>query len=586
MKQRPQHLNRRHFLQGSAGVAGAAISGSLLGGCVDGTRSDDGAVGGPAPGGDGSLRFEHGVASGDPLPDRVILWTRVTPADAGSGPIAVAWEVAADPEFTTLVLSGAVNTDASRDYTVKVDPSGLTAGTTYYFRFVAGGEVSPVGRTRTAPIGAVDRLRVGVVSCSSLAHGLFNVYRRVAERSDLDVVLHLGDYIYEYGNGEYGDAREYEPAHEILSLEDYRLRYAQYRRDRDLLAAHQQHPFICIWDDHESADNSFRDGANNHTEGEEGSWTDRLAASVQAYYEWMPIRQPDASNPVRIYRQFRYGDLAEFDMLDTRIIGRDEELPTPNGMIEASAINDESRQLIGEEQLGWLGNALNASTARWKFLGQQVMFGQLHVVGTPELAELLSPAEAQIRMVPVAGTGGLLLNPDQWDGYAAERRRLWDLIRGGQAAPAVSLNNVVILTGDIHTSWAMDITEDPNNPLAYNPLTGDGSMAVEFVCPSVTSPGLGLPPQAETLLESLAPSQNPHMKYIDLQQRGYILLDITPERTQAEWYYVPTISETNDGEALGAVFATTDGANRLASGTQSEPRADAPPPAPSDRTTT
>ena len=567
MSDKSSGLNRRHFLQGSASMATAAIGVTSLSACnSDGDRTATG---------DAEVAFVHGVASGDPLPDRVILWTRVTPQDQ-TAPVTVEWEIATDTELQSVVASGSVTTQASRDFTVKVDPTGLLANTTYYYRFRSGEVTSPIGRTRTAPVGQVDRLRVGVVSCSSLAHGLFNAYRRVAERADLDVVLHLGDYIYEYGTGEYGEFREYEPAHEILSLEDYRTRHAQYKRDADLAEAHRQHPFICIWDDHETADNSYRDGANNHTEGEEGVWTERLAVAVQAYYEWMPIRQVDLLSPVRIYRQFKYGDLAEFDMLDTRIIDRDREVVLDEGgMVNSAALNDESRTLLGEDQLQWLSDALNASSAKWKFLGQQVMFGQLRIVGTPDLAALLGDAGTTLRLLPVAGTGGLILNTDQWDGYAAERRRVWDIIRGGQAAPNVAINNVVVLTGDIHTSWCMDITEDPSNVLSYNPLTGDGSMAVEFVCTSVTSPGLDVPG-----LASLVPAVNPHMKYIDLSQKGYMLLDITPERAQAEFYYVPTIDEASEEQALGAVYATYDGQNRVVESEASAPREDAPALAP------
>lgn len=570
MSQRSSGLNRRRFLQGSASVATAAISGAGLSAC---NSSSDSGVGG-----DAQLAFMHGVASGDPLPDRVILWTRVTPQDTDAE-VNVQWQVATDPEMLQVVASGSVTTQASRDFTVKVDPTGLMAGTTYYYRFASGDVQSPIGRTRTAPVGAVERLRVGVVSCSSLAHGLFNAYRRVAERADLDVVLHLGDYIYEYGDGEYGSARAYEPAHEIVTLEDYRLRHAQYKRDADLAEAHRQHPFICVWDDHETADNSYRDGANNHTEGEEGVWTDRLAVAVQAYYEWMPIRVVDPLNPVRIYRQFKYGDLAEFDMLDTRIIDRDREvLVDEGGMVNSAALNDESRSLLGDEQLQWLSDTLNASTAQWKFLGQQVMFGQLRLLGTPDLAQLLGEAGNTLRLLPVAGSGGLILNTDQWDGYAAERRRVWDIIRGGQSGPDVAINNVVVLTGDIHTSWVMDITEDPSNPLSYNPLTGNGSMAVEFVCTSVTSPGLGLP--AENLVAAVAPAMNPHMKYVNLTDKGYMLLDITPERAQAEYYFVPTIAEVDASEQLGAVYATQNGENHIVAGEASTPRDNPPAPAP------
>ena len=252
--------------------------------------------------------FAHGVASGDPLADGVILWTRVTLASSTStSPVDVEYVVATEPSLaaSSVVAGGRFTTDATRDYTVKVDVGGLKPATTYYYRFavasassgaVAAG-VSPVGRTRTLPVGSVDRVRVAVASCASLAHGYFNAYRRIAERADLDLVVHLGDYIYEYGDGDYGSLRPYEPSHEIVSLADYRQRHAQYKRDTDVQALHRQHAMVAIWDDHEFADNAWSGGAANHTEGAEGTWTARVAAALQAYYEWMPVRRVDAAEP-------------------------------------------------------------------------------------------------------------------------------------------------------------------------------------------------------------------------------------------------------------------------------------------------
>ncbi|PPE73089.1 hypothetical protein C3942_14790 [Solimonas fluminis] len=549
---RKSGLSRRDFLRRAGGAAAFGAL-PLLPGC----GSSD------PIGGGGDAEFLHGIASGDPLPDRVILWTRVT---STAEHVPVSYDVASDPEFRHVVQRGSFTTDAARDYTVKVDAAGLQPATTYYYRFRAGGQTSPSGRTRTAPSGAVERLRVGVVSCSSYAHGYFNAYRKLAQRPDLDVVLHLGDYIYEYGTGEYGDARPYEPDHEILTLADYRTRHAYYKREADVQAVHRQHPFIAVWDDHETADNSWRDGANNHTEGEEGEWALRKAWAIQAYHEWMPIRTPDLANPERIYRSFRYGDLAEFTMLDTRLIGRDLQA----SMLDAGSINDQGRQLIGEPQRNFLATTLAAAGGvKWKFLGQQVMFGQLRV-GLPELSLVTNIPVEQLRALlqglPLVSTGGLIINTDQWDGYRAERQRVLDLISG------LDLDNVVVLTGDIHSSWAMDISEDPNNPLVYNGLTGEGSRAVEFVCTSVTSPGLEpLNPIAGALR-----LLNPHMKYVDVARKGYLLLDIVPERVTGEFWYVDTIDAVSENESFGTAFATEDGSNRLSSAGQTEPRTDAP----------
>lgn len=543
---RARRLSRRDFIKRLGGGGLAAGSLSLL----PAYGSSD-PLGGRGPSQSGQVEFLHGVASGDPLKDRVILWTRVSGSNLAS--LSVGYEVFSDPELLMRVAAGSVLTSHERDYTVKVDADGLQPGTTYYYRFNVGDVFSPVGRTRTAPEGPTSHLRAAVVSCASLAHGYFNAYRRVAERTDLDVVLHLGDYIYEYGSGEYGSLREYEPAYEILVLDDYRTRHAQYKRDPDLQEAHRQHPFITVWDDHESANNSWRDGAQNHTEGEEGSWAQRKAWAVQAYHEWLPIRTPDAADPTRIYRSFRYGDLADFIMLDTRLIARDEQA----SLADYDSINDEERQLLWTEQLDFLAEHLAASGAQWKLLGQQVMFGQLLLPSLPEAAKLLNVTveqiEAMLQSLPIVSSEKLTLNPDQWDGYRAERSRVFDLIE------SLQVDNAVVLTGDIHTSWSMDLARDPTNPLDYKPRNGNGSLAVEFVATSVTSPGL---PAAQALVPLLLRS-NPHIKYVDLAQKGYLLLDITPERVVGEHWYIDTIEQTSSVETLGNAMMVAAGAHHL-----------------------
>jgi alkaline phosphatase D len=492
---------------------------------------------GPTPTG----TFQHGVASGDPLPTAVILWTRVSEQTA---PSSVTWEIATSADFATITATGTFDTNADRDFTVKVDATGLAPATTYFYRFRLGVMTSPIGRTRTAPEGDVERLRFAVCACSSYAHGYFHGYRRIAERADLDAVVHLGDYIYEYGTGKYGDVRDYAPAHEIVTLDDYRTRHAHYKLDRDLQEAHRQHPFITTWDDHESADNSFATGAGNH-QPDEGSWDDRLAAASQAYREWMPFRDPSEGARLQLYRTLRYGDLVDLVILDTRIWARDEQASGATDPDLAS----ETRTLLGTDQEAWLFEQLRTSTARWKLVCQQVMVAQLP----------------------------LILNTDAWDGYPAQRGRLLSLLADN---PTGERDDVVVLTGDIHSSWASDLTPTPTDAATYTPSTGEGALAVEFVSPGITSPGAG--PAAERLLRERLPTEGPHIKYLDLVRRGYIVLDVDATRAQASWFHLADVTSIAGGaESFSAAWETATGTNHLVESTSpATPRTDAPPLAP------
>ena len=514
--------------------------------------------------------FQHGVASGDPLANRVILWTRISPAVTNKR-YAVNVVVATDPALTQVVLNSSVFTTAKRDFTVKIDASGLNPATTYYYQFSCEGEVSPVGRTRTLPVGDVSRLRLAVVSCSNLAYGYFNVYARIAARADLDAVVHLGDYIYEYGDGQYGSARALEPSTEILSLADYRMRHAQYKRDADSQAMHRQHPLIAIWDDHETANNSWKDGAENHTPGTEGAWADRVAAALQAYYEWMPVRTapPIRANERNNARNFRFGKLMNLFMLEERLNARSEQLPQthatglgPAFLQSDPGYADPARGLLGADEENWLKTGLRASTTTWKFLGQGVMFAQLKAAGYPN-----------------AYGGGAFLNSDQWDGYQPARDRIYSVIKGTDGGAKVS--NVVVLTGDIHSAWAADLTQDPNNPDTttggYNPATGEGSVAVEFVGTSVTSPGVNDPGDG---VAGYLKGQNPHFKHIDLNHRGYMLLDVTPARVNTEYWMVDTVAAPSTVETFSVAFQVAAGAAHLTAGSQTTPKADPPPLAP------
>ena len=576
--------HRRRFLK----VAGATGATAALAACGNSRApsmmlpGDPGLVDPP----EGAV-FVHGVASGDPLSDRVMLWTRVTDPGLTSN-VPVSWVVATDPQMANLVASGVGGTNAARDYTFKIDVTGLSPATTYYYQFGALGQQSAVGRTKTLPIGSPDDVRFAVVSCSSFPHGFFNAYARIAERPDLDFVLCLGDYIYEYGNGlgEYGadvqaGGRVYEPDTEMVSLSDYRIRHGLYKRDRDLQELHRQYAFINVWDDHETTNDSFNTGAENHQPDTEGDWLERKSVALQAYFEWLPIRQTSPgdgvaddtpTNDERTFRTFQIGDLADLIMLDTRLYGR-EEAPVPNGAPIAntgfSTFFDtgeiaEDRQLLGQEQEAWFFDQLANSTARWKIVGQQIMFGQLKFQGLPNATNLLN----------MGGQGGQFINPDQWDGYLRARERVWDAIRGGQAAPAVGVDNVVVLTGDIHTSWAMDITEDPNNLAAYNPADGSGSMAVEFVATSVTSPGLD---ELQGAGDTGLLTQNPHMKYIELSQHGYVIVTANADRCQGDWFFVDDILAPSEGESFATGWFTADSDNHLSEATEPHPSRNNPP---------
>ena len=511
--------------------------------------------------------FQHGVASGDPLADRVILWTRVTPRSPRRV-VVLRYEVAMDAEMERIVKRGTAHTGADSDHTVKIDVTGLRPGTTYYYRFHAEDAASPIGRTRTLPAGPAQRLRMAVVSCSNHAAGYFNAYRRIGERADLDCVVHLGDYLYEYGANEFGSIRTPEPPTEMLTLTDYRRRHAQYKADADLQEVHRQHPMICIWDDHEIANDSWRDGAQNHTEGSEGSWPHRVNGGLKAYYEWMPVREIDPASPRRNQRSFRIGNLIDLVMLEERLSARSQQLPatlpTPfgNGFVQAGEFADPARTLLGSEQEAWLAARLRSSTARWKFVGQGVMFAQLKLQGAP-----------------LAAGGGVFVNSDQWDGYQPARDRLYAVLAGNaEHAPD---DNVVVLTGDIHSSWAADLTRDPNNPDTasggYSATTGQGSRAVEFVGTSVTSPGLSDPDGSTA---AFLRSVHPHFKYIDFERRGYMLLDVTPQRAVCEWWYVDTVASITNIQTFGTAFEVQHGTNRLQPSAQTAPRANAPALAP------
>ena len=504
--------------------------------------------------------FVHGVASGDPMPDSVLLWTRVTPTNGslpGSevGPdVTVGWEMAEDSGFLRIVASGSAATGPDRDHTVKVIPGGLQPGTVYWYRFSFGGAISATGRTRTAPAAgaAVDRLRMGVVSCANWQAGYFSAYRYLADRGDLDVVLHLGDYLYEYAPGEYQArnvvVRPHDPAVEMITLSHYRRRHAQYKTDLDLQALHGAVPFVVTWDDHEFANDAWSGGAENHTEGAEGPWTARRAASRQAYAEWMPVRFEPGGH---MYRRFAFGSLASISMLDLRSY-RSQQASS----VADPAIGSPTRTLTGDAQMAWLLDGLSSTQTQWKLIGNPVMIAPVRFPSTLSSQEV----GAVEQLLGSTTIDGVPYNVDQWDGYTADRSTVIGHLRDN------AITDAVFLTGDIHSGWACDV---PADPLTY-PSNG-ASVATELVCTSVTSDNLddilGTPPRTSSIVvEEAFKAANPHVKYLDFDSHGFSVLEVTPGALRMDWY---VLSERTNRAATSTLSTSW----QVNAGTQSVRRA-------------
>ncbi|MFF5129686.1 alkaline phosphatase D family protein [Streptomyces syringium] len=495
--------------------------------------------------------FLHGVASGDPLPDGVLLWTRVTPAPeavpgSGLGPdVEVRWEVAEDAAFARVVAHGTATATAATDHTVKADVRGLRPATDYHFRFITGDVVSPAARTRTAPAhdAATAGVRFGVVSCANWEAGHFSAYRHLAGRRDLDAVLHLGDYIYEYGTGTYPAAkytvRPHSPAHEIVSLADYRVRHGRYKTDPDLQALHRAHPTVAIWDDHEFANDAWSGGAENHTPGAEGDWAARMAAAKQAYFEWMPVRP---SMEGTTYRRLRFGKLADLHLMDLRSFRSQQA--------KGGAVDDPERTITGRAQLDWLKAGLASSDTTWRLVGNSVMISPVAFGALP--AHLLEPL-AKLLGLP---TGGLTISTDQWDGYTDDRRELLAHLADR------AIRNTVFLTGDIHMAWANDV---PRTAATY-PISP--SVATEFVVTSVTSDNiddlLHVPPHTVSLAAATAiKAANRHVKWLDMDSHGYGVLDITAEHAQMDYYVLSDKKDPKATSSWSRSYRTRTGTQRV-----------------------
>lgn len=490
--------------------------------------------------------FRHGVASGDPLADRVVIWTRVTylgPPDA-KVPVSVRWEVAEDAGFTRLVAQGRAVTGPERDYTVKIDVAGLKPGTDYFYRFLGADQASPTGRARTLPAGPTRDVVLAVASCSLFPNGYFNAYRAIADLPRVDAVLHLGDYIYEYGgpdsygmNSPVAKERPHDPPREIVSLDDYRRRHAQYKADPDSQAAHARAPWIVAWDDHETANDSFLNGAENHDPPQEGDWTARKAVALKAYYEWMPIREPAPGQGLAeaSMRSFRFGDLAQLVMIETRLTARDQQLDLERdlaGGVEAfrAKLNDPGRRMMSEAQARWIAAEVAGSVKAghaWQVLGNQVLMAR---VAPPTRASLKPDEAARLRPQALrrleqrekAAAMKVPVALDMWDGYPADRERLYALLRSAGARP-------VVLAGDSHSFWANELHD-----------AAGARVACEFGTTGITSPGAGEVAEGLDWGELIA-RVNPEVRYNNQSVKGFLLLTLTRDEARAEMVGVSTI---------------------------------------------
>ena len=585
-------LTRRDFLIASAATIGSVVISTSLTGC-----SSDEPAPQPLP---YNVEFSHGVACGDPTADALLLWTRVT-ADAAEVPLE--WQLALDKEFSQLVRSGETTTSAASDYTVKIDVRDLSAGSEYFYRFRAGTQYSAIGRGKTLPTGDVNQVKLAVFSCANYPAGYFHVYAKATEISNLDATIHLGDYLYEYGIGGYASedaaalGREVQPVNEMVSLADYRQRYGQYRTDTALQQLHAAAPMIAVWDDHEVTNDTWRDGAENH-QPNEGDFTERKRAALQAYFEWMPIRPLSANDEETIYRQFEFGNLVNLLMLDTRVIGRDKQLEYAqyidpvSGQLDATRfsadLTQSNRTILGNEQLQWLQDKLSQNDARWQILGQQVLMGRMLLPGAvalqqlsitdfaelATLAQLAARAQAgdpsltaeqlaylqanQQRLTPqviaLLQLPAMPYNLDAWDGYPSEREAILANVVANQ-------KKLLVLAGDTHNGWANHLDLADGTPVG-----------VELATSSVTSPGLeqyiNLPDRASAVATEQALVQLiSGLQYANLYDRGFMVLTVSPETVNCQWLYVDTIKQAEhrllNERQQNAKIDWTDSATRL-----------------------
>lgn len=485
----------------------------------------------------GASGFTHNVASGEPGSDAMLLWTRYVPI-SGDGFVRLEAEIALDPDFAKVVSGGSVRTGAYRDWTAKITLDGLKPATVYWYRFIApNGERSPVGRTKTLPEGKVDRFNLAVFSCSNLPQGLFNAYAHAAARKDVDLWLHTGDYIYEYGvastkESDWAQGRKEQllPVTEILAIADYRLRYASYRADPDLQRLHQMAPMVALWDDHESSNDSYEAGAQNHQPEKEGDWNIRRAAAMQVYREWMPV----SDEP---WKAYEIGTLATLYRTESRLLARTNpadigatfKAADPDAALKAfrdGPWKDPSATMMGSTQESWLAHQMKATAGAWQLVGMGTILGR--TVMPKEAVDWLRPEVSEKKVAGYrnnirAAAQGLPMWMDRWDGYPAARSRL---LKSAQAADA----DLVMLSGDSHNAWAYGLVEDGR------------PAGVEFAGHAVTSNGMEGDMGADPKLVARGfMAANPELKWADTSQRGYMMIEVTPQRVTGEWLFLQTI---------------------------------------------
>lgn len=508
--------------------------------------------------------FTHGVASGEPGAEQVLLWTRFAAAQE----TALKWEVSEDEDFSRISAEGDALASPASDCCAKAWARGLAPGRWYYYRFIApSGERSVTGRTRTLPVGRVPRFRIAVFSCSNYGFGWFNAYAHAAEAGDFDLALHLGDYFYEYKRGEYPYVKQTVggrsgPLDEAVTLAGYRERLATYRADPDLQRLHQLYPMISVWDDHETANDTWQNGAENHQNGAEGDWAVRKAASEKAYREWLPVSDD-------YWAKYEVGELATLFRLETRHVARSEPFElvdvvkskTPD---EAEAAlkafrdgkwRDPSRGLLGAEQEAWLAGGLRASARSnkpWQVLVQQIVMGSIAM--PQSLAEGMAATspdwlKQRIRDAVTASRVGLPWNMDAWDGYPAARDRLYKAALEARA-------NLLVLAGDSHNAWASDLERKGRR------------VGVEMAGHSVTSPGAEdtIRWQRPDTLAVEVVARNPQLKWCDTAQRGYLAVELTPQAATGEWRFLATVREKGTALAGAKRMTVLAGQRKFAGG--------------------
>jgi alkaline phosphatase D len=453
--------------------------------------------------------FYLGVASGDPMADRVIIWTHITTSNNSE---TVFWQVATDNAFSQIIASGDTTTDASKDFTVKVDITGLQANTTYFYRFFnTQNNYSATGRTKTAPTGDINELKFAIGSCSSIYSAYFNAYRKIAQRDDLNLVIHLGDYLYDFVDEDEEIRVPVPYPTEPTNLTDWRSLHKYYALDPDFRLARQQHPFAIIWDNH---DFTFSTGISGQ----------------QAFMEFTPTRQVNDTVFNRIYRKLSYSNLADIILADA-LQFRDQDVIAPG-----------ENSMLGIEQFEWFMETLNNSTAQWKVVGTQKNFTRWKVAA---LAQLVNDPE---------GT----LNKKSWDGFNLERLKIVETLRDSQ------INNVIFLSGDMHVSIAAEVAIDPIDSINYNAATGDGSYAVEFMPTSIGRGNFDERGFSATFLNvvyDVSNASNPHHRYLEVTEHGYVILHFKKDISLAQFWYQDILSVTEE-ERLGKQMTVMNNENK------------------------